>query len=226
MNVAIVVAAGKGNRLGGDRPKQFLELAGIPILIHTLRRFEESNTISQVVVVVPAGETDAVLWATREFGLNKPAKAVVGGETRAQSVLCGLRAIDEADIIAVHDAVRPLVTAAEIDKVVQAASEKGAAVLVAPLTDTIKRVENCRIAGTLPRAGLRRALTPQCFRHQIIRRAYERIEEVRDEITDDCMLVEQLGIEVFAVDGSARNIKITRPEDVAVAEALMKQMPF
>jgi 2-C-methyl-D-erythritol 4-phosphate cytidylyltransferase len=224
MNVAIVVAAGKGTRLGGNRPKQFLELDGIPIVIRTLRQFERCRQIDDIVVVLPAAEIDSFFSGAKEFEW-KSLRVVAGGPTRAQSVQRGLAAIDEAELVAVHDGVRPFVTPEEIDRLVAAASFTGAAILVAPVADTIKEVKRNRIIRTVPRSDLRRALTPQCFRLDILKRAYARLAEVEAdgiEVTDDSLLVERLGIEIVAVEGSARNIKITRQEDLVLGEALLK----
>src|SRR5712692_2851628 len=178
MNVAIVVAAGSGTRLGGDRPKQFLELGGVPIIIHALRQFERCKQINEVIVVLPAAETAVFQSVAKQFALQKFSRAVSGGETRAQSVGRGLAAITAAEIVAVHDGVRPFVTPAEIDATVQAAAKHGAAVLVAPVADTIKEVADDRVIKTLARAPLRRALTPQCFSYDILRRAYDRLDQV------------------------------------------------
>src|SRR6185436_15696279 len=121
MNVAIVVAAGKGTRLGGDRPKQFLELGGIPIIVHALRQFERSREISEVITVLPAEDTAGFQSVAAGFGLRKVSRVIAGGPTRAQSVRCGLRVIESAEIVAVHDGVRPFVTSDEIDRVIEAA---------------------------------------------------------------------------------------------------------
>lgn len=224
MNVAIVVAAGKGMRLGGARPKQFLELRGVPVIIHTLRQFERCQEINEVITVLPAEDTAGFESLAKQFELKKAIRNVAGGATRAQSVRNGLNAISDADIVAIHDGVRPFVTPEEIDQVVAAARETGAAVLTAPVADTIKRVHDDRIIQTVPRAELRRALTPQCFQFEILKRAYEKLDELEFsglEITDDSLLVERLGVEVFAVDGNARNIKITNESDLAVADLLL-----
>ena len=224
MNVAIVVAGGKGTRFGGKRPKQFLELRGTPIIIHTLRQFERCREIEQLVVVLPADETAGFQSLAAEFDLKKISRVVAGGDTRARSVRNGLATIAEADVVAVHDGVRPLVTADEIDRVVQAARTTGAAILVAPIGDTIKQVEADRVSGTLSRASLRSAFTPQCFQLEILRRAYEKLDELESagiEVTDDSFLVEQSGVEVVTIEGSGRNIKITREEDLAFAEKLL-----
>ena len=226
MNVAIVVAAGKGTRLGGDQPKQFHELCGVPIIIHTLRQFERSEEISEVIVVVPAEQTAVLSSLAEKFKVRKVSRAVAGGATRAQSVLCGLNAIGGAEIVAVHDGVRPFVTPDEIDRVVAAARTSGAAILVAPVADTIKDIENGHVKRTPPRHNLRRALTPQCFRYDLLKRAYDRLDEAEAagiEVTDDSLLVERLGAEIMAVEGSARNIKITQEGDLVLAEAILKQ---
>jgi 2-C-methyl-D-erythritol 4-phosphate cytidylyltransferase len=224
MNVAIVVAGGKGLRFGGDRPKQFLEVNGSPIIIHTLRQFERCREIGSVVVVLPAEETAGFQSLIQKFDLPKVAHVVAGGATRAQSVKQGLSAIVKADLVAVHDGVRPLVTPDEIDAVVKAAGESGAAILVAGVADTIKDVRSNRVVNTLPRVNLRRALTPQCFRLDILKRAYEQLEQLEAaaiEVTDDSFLVERLGVEVVAIEGSARNIKITKEEDLTIAAATL-----
>jgi 2-C-methyl-D-erythritol 4-phosphate cytidylyltransferase len=225
MNVAIVVAAGKGTRLGSNRPKQFLELDGIPVIVHTLRQFERCREIDQVVVVLPAAETTGFQSLAQQFGLQKLSRVIAGGETRAQSVQRGLAVIDEAELVAVHDGVRPFVTPAEIDQVMAAARTTGAAILVAAVADTIKEIKDDRVMRTLQRAQLRRALTPQCFRFDILKRAYDQLAAVEAEgieVTDDCFLVERLGVEVAAIEGSSRNIKITRTEDLVLGEALLR----
>jgi 2-C-methyl-D-erythritol 4-phosphate cytidylyltransferase len=229
MNVAIVVAGGKGVRFGGDRPKQFLEVNGSPIIIHTLRQFERCREIGSVVVVLPAEETAGFQSLIENFALQKVTRVVAGGATRAQSVKQGLATIAEAEVVAVHDGVRPLVTPDEIDNVVKAAGESGAAILVAGVADTIKDVRSNRVVNTLARVNLRRALTPQCFRLDTLRRAYEQLEQLEGtaiEVTDDSFLVERLGIEVVTIEGSARNIKITNEEDLAFAESFLKSALF
>jgi len=225
MNVAIVVAGGKGVRFGGDRPKQFLELNGTPIIVHTLRQFELSQQIEKVIVVLPAPEIAGFQSLIDKSGLRKISRVVVGGETRARSVGSGLAAIDEAEVVAVHDAVRPLVTHDEIDRCVTAAAESGAAILAATVSETIKEVADSRIVRTIARAQLRRALTPQSFRFDLLKRAYQDLDALETsgvDVTDDSFLVERLGIAVSVVEGSGRNIKITTPEDLAMAEAILR----
>jgi len=223
MNIAIIAAAGAGTRMASDRPKQFLLLAGTPVIFHTLKVFEECASIQEVIVVLPVEESAGFLSMAGKMGLRKVARVVPGGATRAESVKRGLMAIRSAtaEIVAVHDGVRPFVTVDEINSVVAAAHADGAAILVAPVTDTIKQVNDRAVVKTLDREVLRRALTPQCFRYELLREAYQRADVNDPSLTDESALVEQLGHRVSIVEGSARNIKITTTEDLVVAEALL-----
>lgn len=223
MNVAIIVAAGAGTRAGSGRAKQFRELAGEPVVVHTLRRFEECASVLETIIVLPAGEAESFPALARRRGLRKLARAVAGGATRAESVWKGLQTIEvgAAGIVAIHDGVRPLVRPAEIDATVRAAERTGAAILVAPATDTIKEVDAGRIVRTIERERLRRALTPQCFSLELLRRAYERAFADGLDATDDSALVERIGVAISVVEGDPRNIKITRPEDFTLAEILL-----
>jgi 2-C-methyl-D-erythritol 4-phosphate cytidylyltransferase len=224
MNVAIIVAAGRGMRAGGGEPKQFRALAGVPLIIHTLRRFEACAAVDEIVLVAPV-ERATLHVAARRGELKKLARIVEGGATRTGSVGRGLDSLKagEVEIVAVHDGARPFVTPEEIERTMRAAGEMGAAVLCAPVVDTIKVCEGARIERTLARESLRRALTPQCFRYELLRRAYEYARAEGIEATDDSALVEMLGAPVAVVEGDARNIKITRPEDFALAEILLRE---
>jgi 2-C-methyl-D-erythritol 4-phosphate cytidylyltransferase len=226
MNVAIIAAAGQGRRLGGRQAKQFLELAGVPVIIHTLRRFEQCASIHEVVVVLPQADAAGFLALASKYGLRKLGRVVPGGLTRAESVWRGLQAIrpQTAEIVAVHDGVRPFVTPEEIERTVRAAETSGASILAAPVVDTIKEVRGLEVARTVDRSSLRRALTPQCFRYSILRRAYEQSGSLGEDATDDSLLVERLGVTVTIVEGDSRNIKITRPEDLAIGEILLKSL--
>ena len=223
MNIAIIAAAGAGTRLASDRPKQFLLLAGTPVIIHTLNAFERCASIHEVIVVLPAAESAGFVSLAAKHGLRKVARVVPGGVTRADSVKRGLLAIRAAtaEIVAVHDGVRPFVTVEEIDTTVAAAQADGAAILVAPVTDTIKQIDDGRVVQTLDRVGLRRALTPQCFRYELLRDAFVNADVDDPSLTDESALVEQLGHPVSIVEGNARNIKITTAEDLAIAEAIL-----
>ncbi len=223
MNIAIIAAAGAGTRMASDRPKQFLLLAGTPVIIHTLKVFEQCESINEVIVVLPAAESAGFLSLATKFGLRKVARVVPGGVTRADSVKRGLLAIRAAtaEIVAVHDGVRPFVTVEEVDAVVTKAQTDGAAILVAPVTDTIKQVDDGRVVQTLDRGALRRALTPQCFRYELLRQAYQTADVTDSSATDESVLVEHLGHPISVIDGSPRNIKITTVEDLAIAEAML-----
>jgi 2-C-methyl-D-erythritol 4-phosphate cytidylyltransferase len=225
MNVAIIAAAGQGTRFGGGRAKQFLELEGIPIIIHTLRAFERCEVIHEIIVVVAAAEAAGFSLLADQFDLQRRPRVVSGGRTRAESVLLGLREIDPAtvDIVVVHDGARPFVTVDEITRTVAAARLHQAAVLVAPISDTIKEVVDGKIRGTLSRSQLRRALTPQCFAYRLLLRAYDQADVLDPELTDDSALVEALGQSVAVVEGSPRNIKITTPEDLAIGAAILSE---
>jgi 2-C-methyl-D-erythritol 4-phosphate cytidylyltransferase len=225
MNTAIIVAAGEGKRFGGEIPKQFLEIAGKPLIIHTLERFEACTEIDEIILILPANQLTYFSALGDRYNLKKLSKVIAGGATRAESVFNGLKAVapKTAEIIAVHDGARPLVSAAEISATIEKARESGAACLVAPVTDTIKEISGDKILRTVDRSGLRRALTPQCFRFEILRRAFEESSAL-EEATDESFLVEQSGVPVSIVEGSVKNIKITHPEDFMIAEILLKEL--
>ena len=222
------LAAGRGSRAGAGQSKQFREISGIPIIIHTLSRFERCETIEGSVVVLPRGECEAFAALASRYGLRKVLGAVEGGETRAGSVWRGLEALRtlSVGVVAVHDGVRPFVTPGEIDRTVREAERCGAAVLAVPVTDTIKEAEGARVLRTLERARLWRAQTPQCFRHELLRRAYELALSDGLDATDDSALVERLGATVSIVEGGEHNVKITTPRDFAVAEVIVQSSKF
>ena len=221
MNTAIIVAAGSGRRFDSARPKQFLPILGKPLIIHTLERFESCGAIDEIVLVLSESGREEFEVLSLKFEISKLRSVVIGGATRAESVRNGLDAVaSNCDVVAVHDGARPLVTVDEITATVEKASETGAACLVAAVTDTIKTTRGDEIAGTLDRDKLRRALTPQAFRFEVLRRAFD-LGDI-SEATDECYLVEKLGHPIAFVEGSSRNIKITRPEDLMFAEAIIR----
>ena len=224
MNVAIIVAAGSGTRFGTGRPKQFLEIHGKPLLIHTLEKFENCAAIGEIVLVLSAGEIENFQAGAEKFNLTKLKAIVAGGNTRAASVFNGLQAAANktAEIVAVHDGARPFVSCAEITATVEKAKESGAACLVGLVTDTIKEVADGEIVRTIERTKLRRAQTPQAFRFEILQKAFESAD-LSEAATDECFLVERAGQRIATVEGSARNIKITTPEDWELAEILLKE---
>lgn len=229
MNLAIIPAAGSGIRLGGPVPKQFIEIAGAPVLSHTIRRFDECPDIHVIVVALPADKIAEFEARDAHISLLKPIIYVSGGQERSDSILNALKAAAglNPEIVAVHDAVRPFVTPAQISAVIARAKEIGAAILALPATDTIKEVENGMITRTIDRRRIYRAQTPQAFRYELLRRANEEARAAglpSALLTDDSLLVERLGHPIAVVEGSASNIKITTPEDLLIAEKLFEQM--
>ena len=215
---AIIVAAGTGSRFGSETPKQFLEINGKPVIAHTLERFQAAPSVDSIVVVL--GRDSVGAFDVSAY--SKVTKIVAGGSSRADSVLNGIKALeDEIGIVAVHDGARPLVSVNEIEATVAKAKETGAACLVAPVTDTIKSIRGGEIAATLDREQLRRALTPQAFKIEVLKAAFENAD--LEAATDECYLVEKLGHPIAIVEGSPRNIKITHPEDLTLAEVLLRR---
>ncbi len=221
---AVVPAGGSGTRMGNEIPKQFLQLSGVPLLIHALRVLESSRTITEIVVVVPE---DAVTSCRDEllpqFAFSKVSKVTAGGARRQDSVRNGLQAVDErTTIVVVHDAVRPFVTGAMVEQVVDGARTHGAAIAAIPLHDTVKRAApDGMIETTLDRQRLWSAQTPQAFKVELLREAHRSSRQSGVEATDDAFLVEQIGHHVAIVHGSPDNIKVTRPEDLVMGEAIL-----
>jgi 2-C-methyl-D-erythritol 4-phosphate cytidylyltransferase len=221
-NIVIIAAAGIGARMHADRAKQMIELAGAPLLVHTLRRFEASDAIDQIILVLQPDLTHEVLGLISRHNIKKVIRVVAGGAERQDSVYRAIQVIKEetARVVAVHDAARPFVRPEEIRAVVERAASTGAAVLATHATDTIKQVKSGRVQRTLDRRRIYHAQTPQAFRFPIIREAYERAYKDGFMATDDSQLVERLGHRVSVVEGSPINIKITRPFDLEMAEVI------
>ena len=229
MNVAILPAAGSGKRLGGQIAKQFLSFAGAPVLIHTIRRFDECADIGGIIVALADSEIAAFAAQLPAYQFNTPIRLVAGGAERSDSILHALEAARawQPELVAIHDAVRPFVTPAQISAVLAQARASGAAILALPVTDTIKEVENGLIVQTLDRRRIYRAQTPQAFRYELLMQANAsaRAAALSSALTtDDALLVEQLGHPVAIVEGSPDNLKITTKEDLAVAEKHFEQM--
>jgi 2-C-methyl-D-erythritol 4-phosphate cytidylyltransferase len=225
MNTAIIVAAGEGSRFGGERPKQFAEILGKPVLIHSIERFEQNDLVDEIVLVLSDREMTSFSDIAEGFGIRKLASIVAGGRSRSESVLNGLSVVrsEESGIVAIHDGARPVVPQDDITNAIRAAERTGAACLVAPIADTVKETEDGLVIGTVDRRTLRRALTPQCFRYEVIRDAFEFIDP-GELVTDDSSLVEASGGEVAAVPGSPLNIKITFDHDLPVAELFLRRL--
>lgn len=218
---AIIPAGGIGRRMGLPLPKQFYELDGVPLLIHTLKAFERAAAIDLVIIVVPDDFRQTVSQTIVEFGLRKIGKVVAGGRFRQDSVGAGLQVLpDEVEIVAVHDGVRPFVEAATIDSVIAAAEEHGAAMVAVPTRDTLKKVDNGFVSRTVDRENIWQAQTPQAARKHLLLRAFEHAAQTGFVGTDEASLLENIGVPVHVVPGSERNLKITRPDDLSLAEAL------
>lgn len=223
---AIIPAAGSGIRMGLSSPKQFYELGGIPILIHTLKVFQQVGTVDSIIVVAPAESCDWVRNLVDQYQLDKVTKVIEGGKERQDSVLAGLEALgDEIELVLVHDGVRPFVSPAVIEECLEEAEKSGAAIVAIPVKDTLKAVSSRNvIETTINRDGVWQAQTPQAAKKSLLKAAYALAAEKKDFIaTDEAGLLELLGCPVKVVLGAEKNIKITRPEDLVLAEAILME---
>ncbi|HET6490626.1 MAG TPA: 2-C-methyl-D-erythritol 4-phosphate cytidylyltransferase [Syntrophales bacterium] len=222
--VAIVPAAGSGNRMGRDLFKQYLSLGGMPLLVHTLNVFEECPLVDGLLVVVPPGDIEFVrntILAPRK--LKKVAGVIAGGKERQDSVRAGVEALGrETELVIVHDAVRPFITVELISQCILAAWEEGAVTAGVPVKDTVKEVSpDGRVMKTCDRSQMWLTQTPQAFRREIIENAHRAAARDGFRGTDDSSLVERLGIAVRMIRGEYGNIKITTPDDLILAETLL-----
>jgi 2-C-methyl-D-erythritol 4-phosphate cytidylyltransferase len=219
----IIVAAGQGTRIGSDMPKQFLEIAGIPMLLRAIRPFARHPAVAHISVVLRAADAVAPPeWLLPQIGSEL--SVVAGGAERADSVASGLAVLPEAcALVLVHDAARPFVDALLIDRVIAGVRAGHCIVPALPVTDTIKEADGAdpgRIARTVPREHLRRAQTPQGFPRRVLEEAHARARQDAVHGTDDAALVERLGGMVRLVAGDPGNLKVTTPEDLALADYL------
>ena len=226
---AILPAAGLGTRMAGPQPKQFLALAGEPILIHSLRAFASVDRVTAIYVAVRKAEIERVQAQVAEYGFAAKVHVVEGGENRQESVAHALAAVPAADhdIVLVHDAVRPLIDSATIARTIEAVEQHGAAIVGLPAIDTIKQVERTAhgaiITSTIPREFIVQAQTPQGFRYGLLQNAFT--EALADGFvgTDEASVVERAGLPVAVVPGSPVNLKITHPGDLELAEFYLHQ---
>ena len=210
--------------MGGTTPKQFLSLEGIPIFIHTLRKFAASEAIDEIFLGVRPEEMDRALSEIAKERFAKNVRLLEGGASRQETVArCLDQASPETDVVVVHDAVRPFVELAMIDQVVDAARKHGGAILGIPSVDTVKKVERHMILSTVPRERIVLAQTPQAFRFIILRQAFDRALAEGYAGTDESSLVEHDGHSVTVLMGSHRNIKITKPSDLPLARLFIAQ---
>lgn len=224
--IGLIVAGGKSIRFGGEVPKQFRSIAGRPMLSWSIDSFERAGSIDDIVVVVAE---EFMLHTTQKvidpYNFEKIRKVVIGGESRRESVLNGLKALPgTTNFVAIHDGARPLIDPGDIDRVVSVGVEAKAAILAAKASDTIKRVRDSFIISTLDRDVLYQAQTPQVFQHDLILQAHlEFDDQDGDEvITDDASLLEKRGFKVRAVEPVMPNFKVTTAEDLRMAETILK----
>ena len=228
---AILPAAGLGTRMGADTPKQFLSLDGVPVLLFTLRRLATCPAIKDFVIATRAEEVDSLAASVKSENLGRPVRVVRGGATRQDSVAAALVEVPpECDFILVHDAVRPLVTVSQIEHVIAEAVACDAAILGIPAMDTVKEVKRASlptdvalITATIPRERVVLAQTPQVFRAALLLEAFARARQDGVSASDEAGLVERMGRDVHVVVGSERNLKITRPGDMELAEFYLRQ---
>jgi len=228
---AILPAAGLGTRMGAETPKQFLSLDGVPVLLFTLRRLAACPAITDFIIATRAEEVDSLTASISKENFGRPVRVVRGGDSRQDSVASALSHVPaETDLILVHDAVRPLVTVAQIERVIAEASACGAAILGIPAMDTVKEVKRASlpndvalITATIPRERVVLAQTPQVFRAALLIKAFAQARQDGVTASDEAGLAERAGHDVHVVVGSERNLKITRPGDMELAEFYLRQ---
>lgn len=218
----IIVAGGKGKRMGGDLPKQFLPLGGIPLLMRTIMRFQKYDAAMRIILVLPENQRELWRKLCHAHNFDMDLATTSGGETRFHSVRNGLRMVpDGADgVVGVHDGVRPFVPDDVIRRCYEAARTNGAAIPVTPVLETLRHVST-RASATVPRSEYCTVQTPQAFNAQLLKKAYG--QPFSTAFTDDASVVESMGCGITLVEGSRENIKITTPFDMVVAEALLSQ---
>jgi len=229
--VAIVPAAGLGTRMGGDQPKQFLDLDGWPLIIFTLRRLGACTAITEFLIAARTDDIVSLQDKVAKAALGRPARVIHGGDTRQQSVGNALAQVEpETEMVLVHDAVRPFVTQKQTERVIAEARARGAAILGIPAIDTVKEVKRASlpedvalISATIPRERIVLAQTPQAFLYVLLREAFQKAEQDGVTASDEAALVERMGRDVYVVQGSERNLKITRPADMELARFYLDQ---
>ncbi|MEH7072338.1 2-C-methyl-D-erythritol 4-phosphate cytidylyltransferase [Neobacillus drentensis] len=219
----ILPAAGQGKRMGAGKNKLLLELNGVPVLIHTLRVFEQDKACSKIIVALHPQDEKEFKDLLIKFHVTKAIHFVPGGKERQDSIYNALKTVETVGVILVHDAARPFICKEHIDRLTQMAEETGAAILGVPVKDTIKKVQDGTVVETVERSSLWAVQTPQAFRISLLMEAYQRAEIDHYLGTDDASLVERLGYPVTMVEGDYDNIKLTTPEDLYFAEAILEK---
>ncbi|SEN75188.1 2-C-methyl-D-erythritol 4-phosphate cytidylyltransferase [Mesobacillus persicus] len=219
----ILPAAGQGKRMGAGRNKLFLTLENTPVLIHTLRVFEQDPECAGIILSIHKDDEETFKGLLKEYHIQKVTDLVHGGKERQDSVYNGVKAIRTDGIVLVHDAARPFVTLDTIHQLVKAAEIDGAAIAGVPVKDTIKKAKGLLVTETIERSSLWAVQTPQAFLVSVLRKAHEKATEDQFTGTDDSSLVERLPHKVVIIEGDYDNIKLTTPEDIYFAEAIIKK---
>lgn len=219
---AIIVAGGKGERMGATTPKQFLELNGKPILMHTLEKFRETDPSIEIILALPENQIEFWEGLFHKYKVSKPRHTVVkGGETRFHSVKNALKLVEQEGVVAIHDGVRPLVSTETIERCFSEAISNGNAIPVVEVVDSLRHYsKQNKTNEAVSRSCYRIVQTPQCFTSELILKAYS--QDFDKLFTDDATVVEKLGETINMVEGNRSNIKITTTEDLVIAEAFMK----
>jgi 2-C-methyl-D-erythritol 4-phosphate cytidylyltransferase len=220
---ALIAAGGRGERIGGILPKQFVEIKKKPILAYTVEKFENCELIDEIILVVPEDYMSFCSYNIVDVGDFKKVKRILsGGKERQDSVYKGLLALSkDTDIVLIHDGVRPFISTEKICKSIEMCKKEKAVILALPVNDTVKRVDEDYIVTTLDREKLWIVQTPQTFEYKLILEAYKKAIEDGFTGTDDSSLVERLGFKVRVLQGESQNIKITSPEDLVLAEKMI-----
>lgn len=220
MKYIIIVAGGKGLRMGSDIPKQFLPVAGLPVLMRTIKRFRQYSADMQIILVLPEAQQDYWLQLCKDYSFDVEYLLANGGETRFHSVKNGLALVpDDAEgVVGVHDGVRPFPAIEVIDRCYSMAAENGTAIPVVPVVETVRHIDSDNCSATVPRNEYRLVQTPQTFAVGILKEAYR--QSYSDNFTDDASVVEAMGKRITLVEGNRENIKITTPFDLTIAETL------
>lgn len=219
---AVIAAGGSSSRMGGEN-KLLCDLCGLPVLIHTMLAFEACGVIDEIILVARSDVLVEYSQLCQDFSISKLCKVVRGGASRAESVLNGLEEVSaDCRFVCVHDAARPLIEPGDIECVCTAAFENNCAAAVAPMTDTVKLVHDGRIERTVDRDSLVRAQTPQCADVQLLRGALYDAIQAGEKVTDECSALERMGLRPVAVFCTGSNLKITTPDDLLAASALLE----
>ena len=223
MDYIIIVAGGKGLRMGGEIPKQFMEIGGLPVLMHTIKRFRDYSEKLNIILVLPHDQQDYWRNLCEKHHFDVAHQVVDGGETRFESSKNGLSVIpdDEEGVVGIHDGVRPFVSVDVIERCFETARDEFACIPVLPVTDTIRYIDPHGGGKNVMRSDYRVVQTPQTFDISLLKQAFH--QPYQENFTDDASVVEALGCQVQMVESNRENIKITTPFDLIVAEALLKK---